>query len=537
MYKFSKAQYIKGETVTVYGAGLDSKPEIHIYKLEEEVKADFSVSNGTGETVIAICGLATGNYGVKICDGDNRWEGSFDIVSSARAITRYGFLADFSNGDDDTDDVEWMKDMHINAVQFYDWMFRHDCLLPDSDEYEDPLGRKLCLSVIRKKTIACKKYGMRPFAYGAIYAATKEFFEKHRDWGMYTLEHEPMTFANWLNFMNVSHDCGWTEHLLKEYCVAVDFGFEGIHMDTYGFPKKVRNYQGKAVDLANEFTGLIDSASAAVRGVDPEAGVIFNAVNDWPVEKIAKSSQDSVYIEVWPPHDTYYDLFELITKARSLSGKNVVLAAYLKPFDNASACEAIWTWQLTWAAICAGRGTQLVLGENRSLLKDSYYVNYAKLDDESCNKVASYCDFLVRYADLLYADCGIDISKTASGGINEDICFFSEKCSFSTNAEGDSVWTIIRESEKMITVNMINLTGNDNQWNVLKNEPDDISEIVMSFRLDRKITGIYTASPDDESLQAVSLRYSSLSTPDGRVYRSEPVDLKCWRTVWIKMED
>lgn len=62
--------------------------------------------------------------------------------------------------------------LHLNAVQFYDWMYRHDKLLPDSELYSDPMGRPTSLAVIEGKIAACKKLGMRPFAYGAVYAAT-----------------------------------------------------------------------------------------------------------------------------------------------------------------------------------------------------------------------------------------------------------------------------------------------------------------------------------------------------------------------------
>ena len=52
------------------------------------------------------------------------------MVSDRRTEIRYGFLSDFSSGDGDRLDVEWMRDLHLNAVQFYDWMYRHDRLLP-----------------------------------------------------------------------------------------------------------------------------------------------------------------------------------------------------------------------------------------------------------------------------------------------------------------------------------------------------------------------------------------------------------------------
>ena len=60
------------------------------------------------------------------------------------------------------------------------------------------------------------------------------------------------------------------------------------------------------------------------------------------------------------------------------------------------------SFRLAWAVISASSGTQLVLGENRSLLRDSYYVNYAHLRESFLPIVQRNCDFLVRYKDLLY---------------------------------------------------------------------------------------------------------------------------------------
>lgn len=148
--------------------------------------------------------------------------------------------------------------LHFNAIQFYDWMYRHDALLPPADRFRDPLGREMDLSVIREKIAACKTSGIRPIAYGAIYAADKERFQAHPEWGMYTLDGQPMTFAGWLYYMNIARSCGWSDHILEEYRKAIAFGFSGIHMDTYGFPKQVWDNQHRPVDLAEEIPTLID---------------------------------------------------------------------------------------------------------------------------------------------------------------------------------------------------------------------------------------------------------------------------------------
>jgi dextranase len=108
-----------------------------------------------------------------------------------------------------------------------------------------------------------------------------------------------------------------------------EVGFDGIHMDQYGFPKWSYDAAGAAVDLATR--SRASSTRPRTRGATREgAAVLFNAVNDWPIEEVAPSDQAAVYIEVWPPHDRYRDLVDLIRRARDLSGKQAILAAYLE---------------------------------------------------------------------------------------------------------------------------------------------------------------------------------------------------------------
>lgn len=529
---FDKAQYQTGENVCIRVPGDPFETELRLYRLATPVPC---LLRRSGEELI-LCGLSEGSYGVCIETAGGSWEGAFDIVPDRRQITRYGFLADFSPGDDEIDDVVWMRDLHLNAVQFYDWMYRHDELLPDSNSYQDPLGRNLCLTVIRKKARACKAFGMRPFAYGAVYAATPETFRRHPEWGMYTMDGEPLMFAEWLHFMNIAAGCGWTDHLLQQYRNVISFGFAGIHMDTYGFPKRVWDASKKPVELSDEFATLIRDAAKSVQEVDRDAGVIFNAVNNWPVEAVAGAPQDAVYIEVWPPNDTYYDLYKLIRDARRCADKPVVLAAYMKPFQDPDVTAAERALRLTWAAISASGGTQLVFGEGKGALQDSYYVNYARLRQSFAPVVQKYCDFLVRYADLMYNDHGTDVGKTASGGINEDVCFAHEQYLFTPDGAGGSVWTILRESADRLTIHFINLVGNNEAWNEGKNEPDTVDDIRIRLRLDRLVNGVYCASPDGASLCAEALAFSYEITEQGRVYAFSLSGLQYWKAVWIEWE-
>jgi dextranase len=535
-----RAQYRAGERVCIE-LHTDDKfsciLRVRLYSLQQEIECDWKQDGDT----IDIGTPSVGNYGVVLETEGGAFETAFDVVSSFKSVVRYGFLSDFSPEDGDTADVEWMNRLHINTVQFYDWMYRHDRLISPTEEYLDPIGRRSALSVVQKKVDACKARGMRPFAYGAVYAATKETFAAHPDWAAYLRDGEPMLFAKWLYYMNISSGCGWSKHIVDEYVSAVrTLGFSGIHMDTYGFPKRIYNATGKQVMLEDAFLPLIDAAKTAVCAVDEENGVTFNAVNDWPTEKVSTGSQDAMYIEVWPPHDTYRDLYLLIRKAKAGSGKPVVLAAYMEPFQDTKTetalAQAEHAFRLTNAVIMASGGFQLVHGEQMGLLCDSYYVNYAKLRPGFCKTVVRYADFLVRYAPLLYDDSGMDVTMTAAGGINEDVVVSADGAVISSDGQADSVWVGLRESEKRIVLHLLNLTGNDADWNTGKHEPKVVEDVRIHLRLDADIQGVFTATPDGESHCAQSLSFQTERTPNGRLQTLTLPKLQYYSIVWIETE-
>jgi lysophospholipase L1-like esterase len=150
--------------------------------------------------------------------------------------------------------------------------------------------------------------------------------------------------------------------------------------------------------------------------------------------------------------------------------------------------------------------------------------------------VVRYADYLVRYAPLLYDDKGYDVSMTASGGINDDVTAVADNASFSSDGLANTVWMILRESMHRLTLHLINLTGNDALWDTPKNEPETVRNIRLALRLDAEITGVYCASPDGESLEAVELPYKTSRSAYGRIQELTIPELRCFSTVWIEWE-
>jgi len=336
--------------------------------------------------------------------------------------------------------------------------------------------------------------------------------------------------------MDISHGKGWSNFITEEFLKAIqEIGFQGIHMDTYGFPKTGCNFEGKNVFLGDEIPYLMEKVEDTLKKESRDNGIIFNAVNDWPTESVSKCS-DAAYIEVWPPHNSYFDLFLLINKAKLLGHENVVLACYMEPFRNEDQNKAENAWRLTFATINASGGTQLVMGEEKALLSNSYYADYSKLRDSFVSISVRYFDFAVAYKKMLYKNQGVDVSFTSCGGINEDIIFSSSKAKFSSNGEADKIWTVISESKNRINCQLINLTSNNNLWNKEKEDPTSVEDITLKIRLNRKIKKIWTASPDFEDIRPFNLNFDYAIIDQGRLYSVKIPNLKFWTMVVIDME-
>ncbi|NCB31829.1 MAG: hypothetical protein EOM66_10535, partial [Clostridia bacterium] len=385
---------------------------IKIFHLAEPVATYQYARN---ETII-LPPLPAGGYGVhaRLMRGDELVEEAFTAVDVDGTAVRYGFLSDFLPEDDA--DVESMAKYHITHVQFYDWSYRHDTLVPPCEEYSDMMGKHNSLPVIRQKITACHRHGMLAMAYGAVYAASREFWERHREWGLYASGQTPMVFIDTFYYMDVSSP--WRKHLIEQYKAALrHVGFDGVHMDTYGEPKRALSVKGEPRELEADLPVLIADAAQAIRKTGREPHLIFNNVGAWPVEATCLQPQEAVYMELWPPMDQYRHLRGAVQSARR-GGKPVVLAAYSAPFRNDTPQRALYSELILSFAIALQGATQLFLGEENAVVTQGYYADYARLTAWQMERIKAYQDFFVRYQELLMDASLRDVSLTHAGGDN-----------------------------------------------------------------------------------------------------------------------
>lgn len=470
---------------------------------------------------------------------------AFDVADHWRRAPRYGFLSDFKAKElGCLTDVESLNRFHLNVVQFYDWMYRHDDLIPPSDEFVDPMGRTLSYPVIQEKISALHRTGMAAMAYGAVYGALKDFLDRHPDWGLYQRNGQPFQLIDIFYLMDISPDSPWSEHIVDQFRRAVEAGFDGIHMDQYGFPKKAlrrTNGQEEEVDLAECYAALIDRTKEALLPVHPEVGLIFNNVSNYPVHATAAAAQDAVYIEVWPPVVRFRELKALIDRGRELGrDKQVILSAYLPSFRKKDV-EPAWAENgalLTMATIFASGGYHLLLGEEESVLTAAYYPDYVRMRPSFVREVRRYYDFIVRYGRLLYDLTLLDVSMTYTGGINGEITFHG-KAPFEPNGNPGTVWTQVKQMKGYTIIHLINLVGlEDDYWEYGKrSRPEPQHNIECRVLMEREVRGIYLASPDRPSGKPERLAYERVDHSQGYALKFSVPELNIWSMVYIEWAD
>jgi dextranase len=467
-------------------------------------------------------------YGLDVCVdvGDKYGQAcltsAFDVLDNWTDTPRYGFLTDFEPGRLDFKKLmDSLLRYHLNGLQFYDWMYRHEQFLTDQEPYRDPLGRQLSRATVEALIEAVHTAGIAAMPYTAIYAASVPFYHKHPDWALFKANGEPYLLGeNFLVYMDPRPGSQWSQHLLDQFTqILTQTAFDGIHLDQYGDPKEGYDAQGMRFELAEPLAGMINATKEVVQAHRLQGSVVFNAVTNWPVETVAPAEQDLVYIEVWPPYIWFEDLHALIVNAQQLGdGKPVVLAAYISPKHEVNV-------RLADAVIFASGGGHIELGEEDGMLADPYFPRYEPVSPALTDILRRYYEFTIRYQDLIGPRCR-DATVAYRGRI--------EVNGFSTSASQmtDKVWPIVRESPGFTAISLINLVGLDSpEWNKpLEAAPRPLGTTqVWIEEVPKSPAAVWIASPDWED---ISLRKIPFSFGDGGLTLEIP-SLQYWDLILL----
>lgn len=423
---------------------------------------------------------------------------AFDVLNHWIEAPRYGFFSDFHPArDNDAATLDWLLRHHINGVQFYDWQYRWEDLLPESDLFDDGLGRPQSMTTIRRLIDLAHRHNIAAMPYTAIYGASMAFYRQHPEWGFFDAAGEPYLFGdNFIAIMNPTPDAPWNQHLLAEFADVLDHtAFDGIHIDQYGSPKIGFDSAGSRIDLAEIMPQFIDQTAELVQERRGEAGaVLFNAVGNWPIETVAPSRQTASYIEVWPPYNDYLDLNRMITNAQQWGdGKPVILAAYIPP-------ERAINWRLANAVIFASGGFHIETGEPEAMLADPYFPRFGLLSGDQQALFNRYYDFLVRYENVL------SINTTAGSYERHNAVDLGDVRTRGIRSR-DRVVPIVRAGSGFETFSLINFLGIDaSDWNAPTTAaPTPQTDLTVHIMVSRPVRSVWTASPDDPATMDAAL--------------------------------
>ena len=484
----TRTSYRPDQPVEVEIRALDAPGTLTVTHLGDPLRTVPVDADG----VLDIGQLPPGGYGVEL----NGSRTAVEVVADARSVLRYGFVVDY-RPDRELDGVrDNLRRLHLTGVQFYDWAYRHADLLGGGEEYADALGQPVALATVRRLVELCHQVGSDALGYAAVYAVGPEEWPKWEHDALLTASGEPYALGDFLFVLDPSAP-DWLAHFGADLVAATEqVGFDGFHLDQYGYPKRAHRPDGQHVDVASAFCSMIEG----VRRRLPDSRLVFNNVNDFPTWATAQTRQDAVYIEVWKPQLQLGHLAQTVTRARHCApGKPVVIAAYQHVYDSAPSWQADLATCFTMAALFSHGATQLLCGEADRVLVDPYYVRNHAIEPATAEMLQRYYDFSVAHTELLFRAGLVEVSSSFAADYNDDIEVTFGDVPVEQLPVPGTVWRRIVETPGHgYVVHLINLAGQpDTQWDAPRNRPADIGP--GTFRIRRMGTGlprVRYASPD-----------------------------------------
>lgn len=423
--------------------------------------------------------LPPGGYGIELVRNGRHWRTAVDVQDSPRERLRYGFVASYPPGRDPAPIVDQVRRLHLTGVQFYDWAYRHAGLLDGGREYADPLGQPISLATVVALVSGVQGVGSNALGYAAVYAVGSQEWPRWRHAGLLRPDGSAYSLADFLQLVDPAAP-DWLDHFTAELAAASrQVGFDGFHLDQYGYPKWAVRADGELVDVAASFDTLI----RAVRERLPGARLVFNQVNDFPTVRLAAAPQDAIYIEPWEPQTTLGALAATVNRARTVAaGRPVVLAAYQSVYDRVADEVGDRSAALTMATLFSHGATQLLAGEADRILVDPYYVRNHPAGASTTALLKRWYDFLVEHDDLLM-DAAVDVTAAFAGGYNDDCDVSYPGAEVAGDPVAGTVWRRIVALPDRLVVHLINLVGQtDTGWDAPREPIVAVSHGVLRIR-------------------------------------------------------
>ena len=517
----TKSSFKPDEAIEIEVRGSVAPDTVRVWHLGDLV-AEQSFD---GSGLIRLDGLPEGGYAIEV--GDLRT--AIEVRANLRDRLRYGFVASFGPDKDVTGLSDTVRRLHLNGVMFYDWAYRHANLVGGGETYRDPLDQPISLPTVRALVSAVQAAGSSAIGYAAVYAAGPNEWEGWKHRALLKADGEPYALGDFLFILDPAAP-DWLAHFTADLKAATaSLGFDGYHLDQFGYPKRATRADGADIDVGSSFVRLIED----VRDALPDAHLVFNNVNDFPTGLTGRARQDAVYIEPWAPQVTLQSLADTATRARTAGqGKPVVLAAYQHVYDTAPVAAADRATALTMATLFSHGATQILAGEADRLLVDPYYVRNHKMEDSTHALLKRWYDFLVAHDEILMPPSLYEVTHSYAGDYNGDLDVTFKNAEVSVTAEPGKIWRRIVRAGDRLVIHLINLCGQtDMLWDGPRQPFQSPGDAILQIRaLHGRQPRVYSADPDGSG------RLESVATTarGDRVAAALP-GMRTWQLVVVEL--
>lgn len=291
--------------------------------------------------------------------------------------------------------LSWLRALRCTLVQVYDWMERYSAPLPSSGDYYDPLRRRLSRSALEQLVEGIHQMGAVAQAYAPVAAADPAFAREHKEWALFRSDGAPQALGDLLHIMDPASE-GWQQHWTQSYVGAAEvIGFDGFHLDTYGYPRRAFLQDGSAISMGTAYQVFVDNLRTAA----PSVMLSFNQVNGVPGAFPLPVGHAFRYVEVWPPNDGWRHLESLLARSAGNSAARGVLALY-PPVWSGERRSALRTVCFSEAVATSLGSGLLVFGDCVGALSGPYYPDFEKLQLGEAARVLEWHRFSLRCRDL-----------------------------------------------------------------------------------------------------------------------------------------
>ncbi|MGP8162387.1 MAG: glycoside hydrolase family 66 protein [Acidimicrobiales bacterium] len=355
--------------------------------------------------------------------------------------------------------LSWLRGLRCTVVQAYDWMQRYSAPLPGNEHYANPLARQLSRSALKRLVSGVRGFGAVVQAYAPVCAAEPRFAESHPDWLLFRSDGSPQHLGDLLQIMDPANTA-WQAHWLAAYGVAADaIGFDGFHLDTYGYPRRPFDVAGRSRSIEHAYRAFVTRVRAAL----PSTTLSFNQVNGVPSGFAVPAPPAFRYVEVWPPNDRWCHLEGLIGRASGRSPRVGGVLALYPPVWDGDRVGAVHTVALTEAVTTALGNGLLVLGDNTGVLCDSYYPDHERLRDGEAATILDWHRFALRCRDLFRQ--GKDTSWCEVGDENGAVRVQAPGALVSPEPGAGTLFARVVRTSSTTAISCIDLSGSrDGSW-------------------------------------------------------------------------